>query len=291
VPRPRSKLLPPEIAARKGGERLAMVAAYDVLTARWAEAAGIDMILVGDSLGQVVLGYESTVSVTVDEIVHHTRAVTRGAPNTHVVADMPYLAIGADDRDAVRAAARLMKEGGADAIKVEAGYALASRVRRLVDVGIPVMGHVGLTPQTAGLLGGLKVQGGTVARAQAILRDAEALVDAGVYAIVVEVVPAPLGTLITERVPVPTIGIGAGGDTDGQVLVAADLLGMTPPPGPRFIRRYADLAAVSQDALADFAADVRSGAYPAEEHTYTMKPGVVDALRDAQASSAAEEGR
>ncbi len=173
-----------------------------------------------------------------------------------------------------------MKEGGADSIKVEAGRALAPRVRRLVDAGIPVMGHVGLTPQTAGLLGGLKVQGGTVSRAREILSDAEALVDAGVYAIVIEVVPTELGALITERVPVPTIGIGAGPGTDGQVLVAADLLGMTPLPGPRFIKRYADLATVSQDALGAFAADVRSGIYPAPEHTYAMKAGVAEALRD-----------
>ena len=289
--RPRRKLLPPEISARKGGERLVMVAAYDVLTARWAESAGVDIILVGDSLGQVVLGYESTVSVTVDDIVYHTRAVTRGAGATHVVADMPFLALGADDAEAVRAAGRLMKEGGADSVKVEAGRALAPRVRRLVEAGIPVMGHVGLTPQTAGLLGGLRVQGGTVARAKEILGDAEALVDAGVYAIVIEVVPAELGALITERVAVPTIGIGAGARTDGQVLVAADLLGMTPQPGPRFIKRYVDLAAVSQGALAAFADDVRSGIYPAAEHTYPMTSEVADALRADLAGSMAEDDR
>ena len=289
--RPRRKLLPPEITARKSAEPLVMVAAYDVLTARWAEAAGVDLLLVGDSLGQVVLGYESTIPVTIDEIVHHTRAVARGAGGTHVVADMPFLAIGADDPEAIRAAGRLMKEGGADSVKVEAGRALAPRVRRLVDAGIPVMGHVGLTPQTAGLLGGLKVQGGTLARAKEILSDAEALVDAGVYAIVIEVVPAELGALITERVPVPTIGIGAGAGTDGQVLVAADLLGMTPPPGPRFIKRYADLATVSQQALGEFVADVRSGIYPAPEHTYPMKPGVAEALRDESAETQPENER
>lgn len=289
--RPRRKLLPPEIAARKGADRLVMIAAYDVITARWAEAAGVDIILVGDSLGQVVLGYGSTIPVTVDEIVHHTRAVARGAAGTHIVADMPFLAIGADDTEAVRAAGRLMKEGGADSVKVEAGRALAPRVRRLVDAGIPVMGHVGLTPQTAGLLGGLKVQGGTIARAKEILSDAEALVDAGVYAIVIEVVPAELGAIITERVPVPTIGIGAGADTDGQVLVAADLLGITPQPGPRFIKRYADLATVSQDALSAFTEDVRSGIYPAAEHTYPMKAGVADALRDELADLEPENDR
>lgn len=279
TPVARRKLTPPGIVARKGGEKLVMVAAYDVLTAGQAERAGVDIVLVGDSLGQVVLGYGSTVPVTVDEILHHTRAVVRGAPGTHVVADMPFLSFGVDDAEAIRNAGRILKEGGADGVKVETGRALAGRVRRMVEAGIPVMGHVGLTPQTASALGGLTVQGKDLAGARAILEDAEALVAAGVYALVVEVVPAELGAILSERVPVPVIGIGAGAGTDGQVLVAADLLGMMTGTGPRFVKRYADIAALSQDAFAAFAAEVRSGAYPGREHGYPAKPEVVASLR------------
>lgn len=267
-----------DIASTKGGDKLVMLAAYDVLTARLAEAAGIDLLLVGDSLGQVVLGYGSTVPVTIEEILHHTRAVVRGAPNTHVVADMPFLTFSIETTEAIRNAGRLLKEGGADSVKIEAGRAQAERVKAVIDAGIPVMGHVGLTPQTAGSLGGLRVQGRDLARAREILDDAVALEQAGVFAIVIEAVPTELGTLISRRVRVPTIGIGAGPGTDGQVLVAADLLGIEDRVSPRFVKRYADLGRLTHDAFTAFASEVRSGDFPGPEHGYPMKVEIAEAL-------------
>ena len=272
------KLTAPEIAARKGGEKIAMVAAYDVLTARLVEAAGVDILLVGDSLGSVVLGYPSTVPVTMEEIVHHTRAVVRGARRAHVVADMPFMSFQVDDADAVRNAGRLIKEGGADSVKLEGGGAMADRVRAIVRAGIPVMGHIGLTPQSAGSLGGLRVQGNSPAAARALLDDALAIAEAGAFALVIEVVPAALGEAVTRRVPVPTIGIGAGPGCDGQVLVAADLLGVEDRVAPRFVKRYAELGAAMRDAFARYVADVRSGAFPSAEHGYGAKPDVLAAL-------------
>jgi 3-methyl-2-oxobutanoate hydroxymethyltransferase len=257
-----------------------MVTAYDAPTARLANEAGVDMLLVGDSLGTALLGYASTVPVTVEDILHHAKAVRRGAPGAHIVADMPFMSYQVSDAQAVENAGRLLKEGGADAVKLEGGVALASRVAAITAAGSPVVGHVGLTPQTAGALGGLKVQGRDEATARALLDDAHAVEAAGAYAIVVEVVPAPLGTLITERLRIPTIGIGAGADCDGQVLVWTDLAGLDVGFVPRFVRKYADLNGTLRDAFAAFAADVRSGSYPAMEHTYPMKPEIEAALRD-----------
>jgi 3-methyl-2-oxobutanoate hydroxymethyltransferase len=274
-----AKLTAAEIARRKGGEKLAMLAAYDVLTARLAEAAGIDLILVGDSLGSVVLGYASTVPVTMEEILHHSRAVSRGVRCTHVVADMPFMSFQVDDADAVRNAGRLLKEGGADSVKVEGGRAMADRVRAIVRAGIPVMGHIGLTPQSAGSLGGLRVQGNTPEQARALLDDALAIAEAGAYSMVIEVVPAALAEHVSARVPVPTIGIGAGAGCDGQVLVAADLLGLEERVPPRYVKRYAALGRATADAFARYAADVRSGAFPAQEHTYGIRPDVLESLR------------
>ena len=273
------KLTAAEVAGRKAGEKLAMVAAYDVLTARLAEMAGVDMLLVGDSLGSVVLGYESTVPVTMEEILHHTRAVVRGARRAHVVADMPFLSFQVDDADAIRNAGRLLKEGGADSVKVEGGLAMADRVRAIVRAGIPVMGHVGLTPQSAGILGGLKVQGNSPAAARALLDDALAVAAAGVFALVIEAVPAALAEEITRRVPVPTIGIGAGAGCDGQVLVAADLLGLEDRIAPRFVKRYAELGAATRDAFQRYVAEVRDGSFPGPEHAYGTKPEVLASLR------------
>ena len=274
----RTKLTIPAIRAAKGGTPLVMVTAYDAPTARLATEAGVDLLLVGDSVGTALLGYESTVPVTLDEILHHCRAVRRGAPDTHIVADLPFLTYQVSDEQAVMSAGRLIKEGGADSVKLEGAQRLAARVAAITAAGIPTMGHVGLTPQTAGTLGGLKVQGRDPAGAREVLADAEAVAAAGAYSLVVEVVPAALGRLITERVPVPTIGIGAGPDCDGQVLVAHDLLGLTQGHVPKFVRPYADLATATREAFAAYARDVRARIYPAAEHTYAMKPEVLAAL-------------
>ena len=276
--RPKRKLTVPGVRARKGATPLVMVALYDFSMARLAEAAGIDIILVGDSLGMVVLGHASTVPVTLDDIVRHTQAVVRGAPHTHVVADMPFLTYHVDDGRTVENAGRLIQEGGADAVKLEGGRTVAHRIRVLTDAGIPVCGHVGLTPQSAGALGGYKVQGATEAGARQVLEDAAAVAEAGAYALVLEAIPAEVAALVTERVAVPTIGIGAGAACDGQVLVAHDLLGLEERFAPRFAKRYAELAGVMRGAFAAYAEEVRQGAFPAPEHTYPVDPEVVRAV-------------
>ena len=274
-----AKLSVPQIRAAKGRRRLAMVATYDYPLARLAEQAGVDLILVGDSLGMVILGHPTTVPVTLDDVLHHSRAVVRGAPATHVVADLPFLTYQIDDARAIANAGRLLQEGGVDAVKLEGGRAVADRVRAIVAAGIPVMAHVGLTPQSGGSLGGFRVQGRELDSARGILADAEAVAAAGAYALVVEAVPADLAALITERVPIPTIGIGAGSGCDGQVLVGHDLLGLADGPSPRFVKRYADLAGAARDAFAAFAEEVRSGAFPDPEHSYGIKSDVAAALR------------
>jgi len=279
-----TKLTAPAVAARKGGPKLTMVSAYDYPLARLAELAGIDLLLVGDSLGMVVLGYDSTVPVTLDDIVHHARAVVRGAPRTHVVGDLPFLTYQIDDARTLEHAGRLMQQGRVDAVKLEGGRGLAGRIEKLVAAGIPVMGHVGLMPQAAATLGGFRVQGRDAASARAILADAEAVAAAGAYALVVEAVPAELAALITERVPIPTIGIGAGAACGGQVLVGHDLLGLEERVAPRFAKRYADLGAAARDAFAAFAAEVRAGSFPDAAHSYAMRPEVLAELRQTLAA-------
>jgi 3-methyl-2-oxobutanoate hydroxymethyltransferase len=277
----RQKLSAEAVSERKGGPKLTMLAAYDFPTARLIEAASVDIILVGDSLGMVVLGYETTVPVTVDDILHHTRAVVRGAPNTHIVADMPFLSYHLSDAQAIENAGRLIQQGGADSVKLEGGRRIAERIRAIVDAGIPVMGHVGLTPQSAGQLGGFKVQGRDLASALAIVEDAEAVAAAGVFSMVVEAVPADLGRIVTERVVVPTIGIGAGVDCDGQVLVVNDLLGIDSKLTLRFAKRYAQLGPVIQDAFASYVQEVQGSVFPAQENSFTMKPEILQALEEA----------
>ncbi|MER3437537.1 MAG: 3-methyl-2-oxobutanoate hydroxymethyltransferase [Chloroflexota bacterium] len=274
----RQRLRTGDIRARKAGPKLAMIAAYDAQTARLAESAGMDLILVGDSLGMVVLGYESTVPVTLADIIHHCRAVRRGAPATHVVADLPFLTYQISDAQAIASAGRLIKEGGADSVKLEGGRTMAPRVRAIVDAGIPVMGHIGMTPQSAALAEGFRVRGRDLQTALDIIADAEAIADAGAYALVIELVPAELAALITKRVTIPTIGIGAGPACDGQVLVAADLLGMDERFTPRFVKRYATLGQDITRAFATYIEDVRTGAFPATEHQFTLSPAVLDAL-------------
>lgn len=264
---------------------LVMVTAYDAPSARFAVDAGVDLILVGDSVGTTMLGYDSTVPVTLDDILHHLKAVRRGAPGAQIVADLPFMTYQVSDEQAVTNAGRLMKEGGADSVKLEGGTRLASRVRAIADAGIPVVGHIGLTPQTAGLLGGFKVQGQELDSARALLADADAVATAGAMMLVVEVVPSAVTALITERVTIPVIGIGAGSATDGQVLVMHDLLGMEDRHAARFVKRYTDLASTMRDGFAAFAADVRGGTYPQPEHGYKLKSSVLaDLRRDDSAS-------
>ncbi|PWU19290.1 MAG: 3-methyl-2-oxobutanoate hydroxymethyltransferase [Candidatus Rokuibacteriota bacterium] len=269
---PAGKLPLPELAAKKRrGEKIVMVTAYDAPGARFAEDAGIDMVLVGDTAAMVVLGHEgTTVPVTVDEMLFLTRTVSRQARRPIVVGDMPFGSYQVSDEDAVRNAIRFVKEGGADVVKLEGAGPMVSRVRRIVEAGIPVMAHVGLTPQSATMLGGFKTQGKTAAAARRLVADAHALEDAGCMSIVLEAIPAPVAERITADLAVPTIGIGAGPHCDGQVLVYHDLLGLTEGHLPRFVKRYANLSREIRDALEAYAADVRSGSFPGEEHTYAM---------------------
>jgi 3-methyl-2-oxobutanoate hydroxymethyltransferase len=254
---------------KRRGQRIVMVTAYDAPGGRLADAAGIDIILVGDSAAMVVLGHDSTVPATVEEMLMLTRAVTRGASRPLVVADMPFGSFQVSDEEALGNAIRFVKEAGADAVKLEGAGATLSRVRAIVEAGIPVMGHVGLTPQSATMLGGFKAQGRTAARARALVADALALERAGCFSVVLEAVPPPVAAHITRLLSIPTIGIGAGADCDGQVLVYHDLLGFQ-EGGPRFVKQYAQLGPEIQRALEAYASDVRAGAFPEEQHTYSM---------------------
>ena len=266
---------------KRAGEKIPMVTAYDYTAARIAAAAGIPILLVGDSLGMVVLGHDSTIPVTMDDMVRHTQMVRRGSAPALVVADLPFLAYQIDASHALRNAGRLLQEGGAHTVKLEGGVAIADSVRRIVDAGIPVMGHIGLTPQSVHALGGYRVQGRTKAAAQRLLDDARALQDAGAYAVVLECVPAPLAQLITQRLDIPTIGIGAGPDCDGQVQVFHDLLGLFSDFVPQHARRYANLADDIGAAFRQYAADVRRGAFPSAAESFTMNENLLSDLTDA----------
>jgi 3-methyl-2-oxobutanoate hydroxymethyltransferase len=266
------KLPLPELGEMKRrGAKIVMVTAYDATGGKLADRAGIDLILVGDTAAMVVLGHESsTVPVTMEEMLFMTRAVARGARRPLVVGDMPFGSYQVSDEDAVRNAIRFVKDAGADVVKLEGAGASLSRVRAVVGAGIGVMGHIGLTPQSATVLGGFKAQGRTAARARRLYDDALALEEAGCFAIVLEAVPAPVAARITEAVAIPTIGIGAGAGCDGQVLVYHDLLGLYDGTPARFVKQYADLGVVIRDALERYAADVRAGAFPEERHTYSI---------------------
>jgi len=267
---PREPLALPEVGAMKrAGTKIVMVTVYDHPSARLASEAGIDLLLVGDSAGNNVLGYETTVPVSMDEAVMLTAAVSRARPRGLIIGDMPFGSFQASDEEAVANAVRLVKVG-ADAVKLEGAGPMVSRVRAIVGAGIPVMGHLGLTPQSATMLGGMKAQGRTAANARRMLADARELEAAGCFSLVLEAVPARVATRITEALRIPTIGIGAGPGCDGQVLVWHDLLGLNTGPAPRFVKRYADLAGETRRGLEAFAADVRSGAYPADEHAYKI---------------------
>jgi 3-methyl-2-oxobutanoate hydroxymethyltransferase len=255
---------------KRRGEKLVMVTAYDHPSARLADAAGVDLILVGDSAADNVLGYDSTVPVTVDELLVLVRAVSRGAEQALVIADLPFGSFQVSDQAALVNSVRFVKEAGADAVKLEGAGPSLSRVQALVGAGIPVMGHLGLTPQSATMLGGFKAQGRTAAKAQRLLADARALEAAGCFAVVLEAVPAPVAARISDALTVPTIGIGAGPDCDGQVLVWHDLLGVSDRQPARFVKRYANVGEEIRRALESFSAEVRSGAFPAAEHTYSI---------------------
>jgi len=265
------KLPLPELAElKRRGQKLAMVTAYDFPSGRIADEAGVELVLVGDSAGMVVLGNESTVPVTMDELLMLTRAVVRGAKRPLVIADMPFGSFQGSDEAAVDNAVRFVKEAGADAVKLEGAGPTLSRVQAIVGAGVPVMGHVGLTPQSATMLGGFKAQGRTAEKAERLYEDALALEAAGCFAIVLEAVPAPVAARVTEALQVPTIGIGAGADCDGQVLVWHDLLGLYAGKAPRFVKRYADLAGEARRAIEAYVDDVREGRFPEEQHTYAI---------------------
>jgi 3-methyl-2-oxobutanoate hydroxymethyltransferase len=264
-----ARMTVPAFRARKGsGTPLVVLTAYDVATTAAAEAGGVDCLLVGDSLGNVVLGYETTLSVTMDEMLHHARAVGRARTRALLVADMPWLSYHLGRRDAVKNAARFVREAKADAVKVEGGAKRLPVIRAILDAEIPVMGHLGLTPQSVLAMGGYKVQGKTEAHASLLLEDAKALAEAGVFSIVLEGIPDAVAARITDEIDVPTIGIGAGARCDGQVLVIHDLLGMLPGPVPRFVRRYARAQEESAEAIRRWADDVRARAYPGEDESY-----------------------
>lgn len=265
-------------AAKAKGEKLSMLTAYDYSTAKLEDESGINGILVGDSLGNVVLGYEDTVSVTMEDMIHHGAAVARGAKNALVVVDMPFMSYEVTVEEAVRNAGRLMKEGRAGAVKLEGGVRVAEQIRAIVKAGIPVMGHIGLTPQSINVFGGFKVQGKSEEAARALLADAKAVEEAGAFAVVIEAVPAALAQMITDAVSIPTIGIGAGAGCDGQILVYQDMLGMFSDFTPKFVKHYANVGEVMREAFANYAAEVASGAFPTEEHTYKIKDDVLEKL-------------
>jgi len=260
---------------KQKGERIAMLTAYDYATAKLIDGAGIPLILVGDSLGMVVLGYESTIPVTMDEMIHHTKPVVRGTTQALIVGDMPFMTYQVSVDDALRNAARFIQEGGAQAVKLEGGENMAETVKRIVSSGIPVMGHIGLTPQSIHQLGGFKVMGKTPEAAVRLINDAKALDEAGVFAIVLECVPEPLSKLITEKVSVPTIGIGAGKYCDGQVQVISDLLGLYTDFVPKHAKQYARLFEIIKSATADYIAEVQTGAFPTEKQSYAMDKSVL----------------
>jgi len=266
-------------AMKARGERVAMLTAYDTPTARLLDAAGVDVILVGDSLAMVALGYETTLPVTLEEMLHHTRAVARGAARALVVGDLPFLSYQVSREEALRSAGRMLKEGNAQAVKLEGGLEVAGTVAALLEAGIPVMGHIGLTPQAVHRMGGYKVQGRTAEAAARLLKDAVALERAGAFSLVLEGLPWQVAGAVTEAVGIPTIGIGAGPRCDGQVLVTNDLLGLFDEFTPKFVKRYANLRETLLQAFGQFREEVRAGAFPGPEHSFSLEAGETERLR------------
>ena len=259
-------------------EKIPMLTAYDYVTAKMVEEAGVPLILVGDSLGMVMLGYESTIPVTMEEMIHHTKAVVRGAQKALIIGDMPFMTYHISVPDALHNAARFIQEGGAQAVKLEGGEVVAEKVRRLVDCGIPVMGHIGLTPQSIHQLGGFRVRGKGLEEARKLLNDARILEEAGAFAVVLECTPAPLSKLITEKLAIPTIGIGAGPDCDGQVQVISDLLGLYTDFVPKHAKQYARLAGEIKTAVFSYVSEVKSRSFPTAEQSYAMDESLITVI-------------
>ena len=264
--------------AKENGEKLTMLTAYDYSTAKLIDEAGVNSILVGDSLGNVILGYEDTISVTMEDMIHHGAAVARGAKNALVVIDMPFMSYQTSVYDALVNAGRLMKEGRGDAVKLEGGVEVCPQIKAIVYAGIPVCAHIGLTPQSINAFGGFKVQGKSEAAAKKLLEDAKAVEEAGAFAVVIEGVPAKIAALITEQLHIPTIGIGAGKDCDGQVLVYQDMLGMFSDFTPKFVKRYANIGEVMKEAFQNYIKEVQDGVFPAEENMYKVDDSVIEKL-------------
>jgi 3-methyl-2-oxobutanoate hydroxymethyltransferase len=266
---------------KKRGEKIVMMTAYDCPTARLVEEAGAEVILVGDTLGMVVLGYDSTLPVTMEDMIHHTKAAMRGSKRALVVGDMPFMSYQTGWQDAMKNAARFMQEAGCGAVKLEGGQRSAEIVARLTEAGIPVMGHIGLTPQSVNQFGGWKVQGKTPAAAVQLMHDAQALEQAGAFAIVLELVPAPLAELLTQQLSVPSIGIGAGVHCDGQVQVFHDMLGLFDAFVPKHAKRYADAGTLIREGLSRYTAEVKAGTFPDAKHSFKMDPAALAELRPA----------
>lgn len=263
---------------KKSGEKISMLTAYDYSSAKIVDAAGVNSILVGDSLGNVILGYENSVRVTMEDMVHHTRAVSRGVKEALLIADMPFMSYQTSVYDAVVNAGRLMREGCANAVKLEGGVDVFDRIQAIVKASIPVCAHIGLTPQSTNVFGGFKVQGKTLKTAKKILDDAQAVEEAGAFAVVLEGIPSPIAKMVTEKLSIPTIGIGAGTDCDGQVLVLNDMLGMYDDFTPKFVKRYANVGKVMTDAVKEYDAEVKNGSFPDEAHSYKMEESVLEEL-------------
>lgn len=264
--------------AKEEGKKITMLTAYDYSFAKLMDESGINMLLVGDSLGMVMLGYEDTLSVTMEDMIHHTRAVARGAQNAMVVGDMPFMSYQTSVYDAVVNAGRLMKEGRANCVKLEGGSTVVEQIRAIVDAGIPVVAHIGLTPQSVNAFGGFKVQGKSVEAAKKLIEEAKAVEEAGAFAVVLEGIPAKLAEIITKEVSIPTIGIGAGAGCDGQVLVYQDMLALFDDFKPKFVKHFANVGQVAREAFANYIKEVQDGTFPAEEHTYKIDDEVIEKL-------------
>lgn len=265
--------------AKENGKKITMLTAYDYTTAKIFDSAGIETILVGDSLGNVVLGYENTISVTMEDMIHHSAAVSRGARNAFIVTDMPFMSYQTSVYDAVCNAGRLMKEGNANAVKLEGGVEFKEHIQAIVKASIPVVGHIGLTPQSVNAMGGMKVQGKNINDAKKLLEDIKAVEEAGAVAVVLECVPAKLAEFLSEQVSIPTIGIGAGAGCDGQVLVYSDMLGMDVDFFPKFVKKYADLNTVIVDSVKKYIEEVKSAAFPAADNSYRIDDEIIECLK------------
>lgn len=268
------------MAQKQSGDRITMLTAYDYTTASILDECGINSILVGDSLGMVMLGYENTLPVTMEDMIHHTAAVSRGAKNAFVVADMPFMSYQTNISDAVLNAGRLVKEGGANAVKLEGGAEVCSQIRAIVNASIPVVAHLGLTPQSVNVFGGFKVQGKETAKARKLIRDALLVQEAGACAVVLEGIPAELAKIITEKLDIPTIGIGAGNECDGQVLVYQDMLGLNTGHTPKFVKKFADVGALMRQGIKEYINETKSGEFPSEEYTYKIDSEIIAELKN-----------